>query len=145
MHKVENIDNNGEIVRRMKVPNGYLYKWGEAVTFVPVRETKTSTVKQTKAIALLSHEFIQGPLIQVWAQWKKYKQEQHKFSYASEVTENSAINSIKEMSNNNPTEAIEIITHTMANGWKGFVKPNKNEQSKTNNRDKQLSTLFGTQ
>jgi len=55
-----------------------------------------------------------------WTLWKKYKKEEHKFGYKSAVSEQAALKKLSNLSNNNEQDAIELIEHAIAQGWKGF-------------------------
>ena len=69
--------------------------------------------------------------IQQWQIWKQYKKEQHKFTYKSEASEQAALTQLQKMATNRELKAIEIIHHTMANGWKGFVEPKIDPRKET--------------
>jgi hypothetical protein len=66
-----------------------------------------------------------------WQIWKTYKKEQHRFTYKSEATEQAALTQLQKMSTNQERKAIEILHHTMANGWKGFVEPKTDPRKET--------------
>ena len=66
-----------------------------------------------------------------WQIWKQYKKEQHKFTYKSEASEQAALTLLQKMATNRELKAIEIIHHTMANGWKGFVEPKIDPRKET--------------
>lgn len=65
--------------------------------------------------------------LKTWDTWKLYKKQQHKFEFKSEITEQASINNLSKLSEGSEALAIEIIYHTMANGWQGFVKPKTEE------------------
>jgi hypothetical protein len=66
-----------------------------------------------------------------WQIWKTYKKEQHRFTYKSEATEQAALTQLQKMATNQERKAIEILHHTMANGWKGFVEPKTDPRKET--------------
>ena len=66
-----------------------------------------------------------------WQIWKTYKKEQHRFTYKSEASEQAALTQLQKMSTNQERKAIEILHHTMANGWKGFVEPKTDPRKET--------------
>jgi hypothetical protein len=66
-----------------------------------------------------------------WEVWKTYKKEQHRFTYKSEASEQAALTQLQKMSTNQERKAIEILHHTMANGWKGFVEPKTDPRKET--------------
>ena len=69
-----------------------------------------------------------------WQLWKDYKKEQHKFKFKSSKSEQAALMTFKDMSED---EAIEAMRFSMGNGWKGIFKnPNYGKQtSKTGTAD----------
>jgi len=104
----------------------------------PVKDTVTVTVTDTVNDILLEKEtkeivfpFYSENFIQQWQIWKQYKKEQHKFTYKSEASEQAALTQLQKMATNQELKAIEIIHHTMANGWKGFVEPKTDPRKET--------------
>jgi len=75
--------------------------------------------------------FTSENFIYQWQIWKQYKKEQHKFTYKSEASEQAALTQLQKMATNRELKAIEIIHHTMANGWKGFVEPKTDPRKET--------------
>jgi hypothetical protein len=75
--------------------------------------------------------FTSENFIYQWQIWRQYKKEQHKFTYKSEATEQAALTQLQKMATNRELKAIEIIHHTMANGWKGFVEPKTDPRKET--------------
>ncbi len=62
-----------------------------------------------------------------WQLWKRYKREQHNFTYKSLLTEQAAL---KALSIYNENEAIQMIMHSMKNGYKGisfFISNKRND------------------
>ena len=68
-----------------------------------------------------------------WGNWKKYKKDEHKFQYKSGASEQAALKKLSELSEGNEQNAILIIEQSLANGWKGFFKLEKNETNKRTN------------
>jgi len=62
--------------------------------------------------------------IKFWDLWKQYKKEEHKFTFKSEISEQSALKKIGKDSENNENTAIEMIEYSIANGYKGLFKDN---------------------
>lgn len=85
--------------------------------------------KETPKINSVSMPF-NGEFANIWNEWKKYRWEQHEFSYKSGGTEQAALHELTSLS---PVEeiCISIIRQSMASGWKKFypLKNNSNEQS----------------
>jgi len=68
---------------------------------------------------------------QQWKYWIDYKNEEFKFKYKSNKTQQASLNLLVEMSGGDEHDAIKIIHYTMANGWKGFVKQKTNNGIQT--------------
>ena len=77
--------------------------------------------------------------IEYWNVWKKYKKEQHNFTYKSVISEQAALKKLYELSYNNEIQACSIIENSIAQGYKGLFKLNSNETKK-----EQLSDLYTT-
>jgi hypothetical protein len=106
----------------------------------PVKDTVTVTVTDTVNDILLKKETKESNLIfpfhsenflYQWQIWKTYKKEQHRFTYKSEASEQAALTQLQKMGTNQERKAIEILHHTMANGWKGFVEPKTDPRKET--------------
>jgi hypothetical protein len=106
----------------------------------PVKDTVTVTVTDTVNDILLKKETKESNLIfpfhsenfvYQWQIWKTYKKEQHRFTYKSEASEQAALTQLQKMATNQERKAIEILHHTMANGWKGFVEPKTDPRKET--------------
>jgi len=72
--------------------------------------------------------------IESWQLWKRYKKEEHRFNYKSEISEQAALKDLVKLSSGIESDAIEIIQTTMAKGWKGFqsTKPQTNGRQQPN-------------
>jgi hypothetical protein len=107
----------------------------------PVKDTVTVTVTDTVNVndILLKKEtkrelifpFHSENFVYQWQIWKTYKKEQHRFTYKSEASEQAALTQLQKMATNQERKAIEILHHTMANGWKGFVEPKTDPRKET--------------
>ena len=75
---------------------------------------------------------------QAWDKWKTYKEKEFRFKFKSEVSEQTSLNKLSKLANSKQ-EAIDIIDHAIANGWKGLYKINDNKplKEKTNVRRRQ--------
>lgn len=71
-----------------------------------------------------------------WKNWKDYKKNQYKFKFKTKKSEQIAINHLVKLSNNNESDAIEIINQSIANGWKGFFELKKQSHAKSTPEDK---------
>lgn len=67
-----------------------------------------------------------------WELWKKYKKEQHRFTYKSLISEQAALNNLAEISLGNEITAMQIVKESISNGWQGLfaIKNNQNGQQK---------------
>jgi len=70
-----------------------------------------------------------------WRKWIRYKREEFNFKYKSSATQQTALNHLQTISNNDVENAIEIINRSMSNGWKGLfeLRNNYNSLSKPQN------------
>jgi hypothetical protein len=60
-----------------------------------------------------------------WDFWKRYKKEDHNFTYRSAMSEQAALNELVYLSDGNEQEAVRIINRSMAQGWKGLFRIHK--------------------
>ena len=78
---------------------------------------------------IIEFPFTSKNFYETWEQWKEYKKAEHRFNYKSAITEQAALMTLVKLSDSTEQDCIQIIMHTIGNGWKGFVKQN----TKTNN------------
>lgn len=75
---------------------------------------------------------------QAWQNWKEYKQEVKKFSYASPKSEQAALHSLNKLAAGREDKAIELIVYAIGRQWEGFYEiptnDKNNGQSASNNR-----------
>lgn len=80
-----------------------------------------------------------GTFEKTWAEWKRYKLNQHQFTYKSGGSEQAALHELVSLAYGKEEDAIAIIHQSMAKGWKGlFPVKNKNygtEQSSTGSKN----------
>jgi hypothetical protein len=102
------------------------------------RWNKNDAVAYAQDMPLLYEDEIENEesnlIDKVWSKWKKYKKDEFRFSYTSEVSENAAKNELLNLSNNDAELAIKIIEQSIANGWKGFFKLKANGTERTNSK-----------
>jgi len=67
----------------------------------------------------ISYPWDDERFIQVWEFWKKYKKEQHRFTYKN-IGEQGALSKLHELSAGKLETAMLIIKQSIQNGWKGF-------------------------
>jgi len=73
----------------------------------------------------------------LWAKWKRYKHEQHKFQYKSILAEQAAIDSLFKITGDTIENANEVLCLAIEKGWKGFheLKNKSDERIGRNNKD----------
>ena len=82
-----------------------------------VKEKDKDKVKEKVIMPFSSDEFIKW-----WGYWREYKSKEHKFKYASHVSEQAALKKLSELSNGDEASALKIIEQSIAEGWKGFFE-----------------------
>ena len=92
----------------------------------PIPNNKQNTTSDYNLV----YPFDSQSFLDHWKIWKKYKAEQHKFNYKSKVSEQAALKRLAELSNQDEGTATELINYAIAQGWKGFYKPNKTRTAK---------------
>jgi len=68
-----------------------------------------------------------------WELWKKYKKEQHKFTFKGTIAEQAQLRRLSKLSNGNEQLAIDIIEYCIEQTWKGlflFNSPIKTQPKK---------------
>lgn len=75
-----------------------------------------------------------------WNLWKQYKKEQHRFNYKSELSERTALSHLEDISDNDEQQAIKIILHSIAQGWKGLFKIERNGTNMQATAERKLGT-----
>ena len=68
------------------------------------------------------YPFDSGNFKKLWRHWKEYKRREHGFEYASAQSEQAMLKKLANMSDGKEQVAMEIITESMANGWKGLFE-----------------------
>lgn len=88
------------------------------------KESKEKESKENK-IAL---PWIEDEFYHVWEFWKKYKREQHNFSYKP-IGEQGALSKLQELSGGDLAIALLIIKQSIQNGWKGLFELKERPQN----------------
>jgi len=86
-----------------------------------ITETKTKAETETEIIYPFNSEKFSA----IWKEWKLYKKSEHRFRFKSEKTEQRALKELSLIAGDEQT-AIRIIERSIANGWKGLFKLDKN-------------------
>ncbi len=93
--------------------------------------------KEKKEGADLIFPFDGSEFIEMWEQWKTYKDKEHGFKYKSLQSEQAALMKLSNLADGNEQAAIKIIMQSLENGWKGFF------ELKTHNSNGQKQTGSG--
>lgn len=84
-----------------------------------------STVKKTPLPPSVELPFKSPEFKKAWDEWKRYKQQQHKFTFKSLITEETSLKQLTTMGGKDEAKCIAIIEQSIGNGWKGFVELKK--------------------
>lgn len=110
------------------------------------RKEKESKEDNIKGVDL---PFESDAFKQQWDKWKAYKLKQHSFTYKSDISEQSALTSLKNLSNNLEHRAIQIIEYSIAQGYKGlfdlksYDEPQKPVEPRKPMTEKEVSDTLG--
>ena len=91
---------------------------------------------------IIEFPFTSKNFYETWEQWKEYKKAEHRFNYKSVITEQAALMTLVKLSDSTEQDCIQIIMHTIGNGWKGFVKQNtKNNNNGTDHAQQTANSV----
>lgn len=109
----------------------------ETVTEFPAEvEVEPEVEKKSKAPAApevfnekIIYPFESDVFLAEWERWKKYKKDQHRFTYKSIDSEKTGLADLFKLAQKNEQTAIEIINQSIAKAWSGLfeLKNKKNE------------------
>ena len=74
------------------------------------------------------YPFRSNEFVDAWEGWKAYKKEERRRGYKSSRTEQTALNRLAKICNQNEGFAIETIEHSIANDYIGLYPPKQNMQ-----------------
>ena len=92
----------------------------------PIPDNNHSITQSTTKRGLV-FPFESKKFLKFWGIWKQYKKDEHRFAYRSIVSEQAALKNLAKISKNNEQNAIELIEHAIAQGWKGFYSTKKGD------------------
>lgn len=92
------------------------------------KKPETETKQKSLALPWDSEKFED-----YWKIWKRYKKEEHKESYKSELTEQAALKKLCALGGGSEEIALQIIEESISNSWKGLF-PLKNHNVNGNNK-----------
>lgn len=94
------------------------------------------------------YPFNSEQFINHWQLWKQFKKEQFRFTYKGIISEQAALISLSELSNNDEQIAIRIINQSISNGWRGLFNLKEPINGKQNaistNQDQRNRIISGT-
>lgn len=102
---------------------------------VQVKGEEEEEEKKGEILNNIIYPFDSEEFFKFWKMWKDYKLKSFDFKYKTEVSEQAALKKLATLSGINETIAIEIIEQSLANGWKGFFKIDKNGTSDKQTRE----------
>ena len=85
-----------------------------------VKESKEEKSKEEKS--KIFFPFLSETFLDKWNTWKDYRKKEHKFKYASDISEQAALNKLASMAGNSEQAALDIIEQSIANGWQGLFE-----------------------
>lgn len=59
---------------------------------------------------------------EIWEMWKKWRWEEHHFSYNNPITEQAALNDLVDKSEGDEEHAKRLVMVSISRGWRGFYK-----------------------
>lgn len=66
------------------------------------------------------YPFSSSEFLEYWHKWKNYRRAEHGFKYKSEISEQTALNTLAKTANKQEHRAIQIIDYSIAQGYKGL-------------------------
>jgi len=103
------------------------------------KKRKEKKEKESKVNEIIM-PFDDEKFIAVWDFWKKYKREQHRFSYKP-IGEQGALSKLAEISGGKVETAMMIIKQSIQNGWSGLFELKGNFKTQEYDREKIFSDL----
>ena len=91
-----------------------------------IREEKIREEKIREEEIYYKNDFIK----KAWEKWKDYKYTQFKFYYKSINSEQTGINKLTKLCNNNFNNAILIVEESISNGWSGLFELKTSKSNK---------------
>jgi hypothetical protein len=85
-------------------------------------ENEDEIEKKKKEKKEVIFPFEGSEFIEMWQQWKAYKDKEHGFKYKSPQSEQAALMKLSNLADGNEKAAIGIIIQSLENGWKGFFE-----------------------
>lgn len=109
-------------------------KWTQqTVQFDPADRSEGTTKRTKRKPKKNTKEEVVMPfpeMGEIWSAWIGYRRKEHRFSYKSSETEQTAIAKLAELSNYNAETARQIVEQSIVNGWRGlFELKRTNKQS----------------
>lgn len=96
-------------------------------------ENVNVNVNKSKDEKEIIFPFTSETFMKWWGHWKEYKAKEHKFKYASGISEQAALKKLSELSSGDESKAVLIIEQSISEGWKGFFELNTSIKKEYNN------------
>jgi uncharacterized protein YdaU (DUF1376 family) len=130
-----NIKGNNQYTKNSK-------KTGHMTSHMEDENENVNKDKKEKENRVIEFPFTSKNFYETWEQWKEYKKAEHRFNYKSVITEQAALMTLVKLSDSTEQDCIQIIMHTIGNGWKGFVKQNtKNNNNGTDHAQQTANSV----
>lgn len=81
-------------------------------------EVKVKVIAEVK----VKYPFDTEKFKEAWEKWKRFKKDQHKFTYRSQDSEEGALRKLDGLSKHHEETAIKIIEQSIAQGWQGLFE-----------------------
>jgi hypothetical protein len=93
-----------------------------------MEKEKEKEVKKVKTSEPIRWPWMEETFINQWQVWKDYKKDEHRFTYKTTRSEQTALENLYSDAGGNLAVAIQIIKKSIGNGYKGLF-PLKNNQA----------------
>lgn len=128
----------------------------DMLTYVPHMENEIENVNENKKATKKEKGYDRSKLdfpwssdlfMKAWDAWLEYKRSQWKFVFASANSEQVALHGLLKKSNGVESVALQIISNSIENGWKGLFaldeKKSKPQQTQADTYSKVLKAALG--
>lgn len=114
--ELDNLDTKNEQVLKQVLKHLFeLYRNGD-------KDGDSNTITHAIEYPFESEKFIKE-----WDRWKEYKKLEHRFTYKTLDSEQSAIKKLAKDSGNDEQIALQMINDSIANGYKGLFRGSNNK------------------
>lgn len=130
-HNIKDNNTTNNTIKRKNFSPGKTLKKTSNYTIdeIPVEAEKKKKKKVPQKKKVIIYPWNTAAFINAWTQWKQFKKEQHNFTYKGTISEQIALDQLKNKSENKESAAIEIIQYSIGNAYKGLFKPHDMKSS----------------